>query len=50
MTHEMASASEDDFELRLLLDAIFHKYCYDFRSYAGASLKRRVLAALSHFG
>ena len=39
-----------DFELRLLLDTIFHKYHYDFRSYAGASLKRRVLVALNRFG
>jgi chemotaxis protein methyltransferase CheR len=38
-----------DFELRLLLDAIFHKYHYDFRSYAGASLKRRVQVALNRF-
>jgi chemotaxis protein methyltransferase CheR len=50
MTREDTSASDADFELRLLLDAIFHKYCYDFRSYAGASLKRRIVTALSHFG
>jgi chemotaxis protein methyltransferase CheR len=50
MTREITSTSDADFELRLLLDAIFHKYCYDFRSYAGASLKRRLVAALSHFG
>jgi chemotaxis protein methyltransferase CheR len=39
-----------DLELRLLLDAIFHKYHYDFRRYASASIKRRVSAALAHFG
>jgi len=39
-----------DFELKLLLDAIFHKYHYDFRSYAGASLKRRAHVALKRFG
>jgi chemotaxis protein methyltransferase CheR len=39
-----------DIEVRLLLDAIFHKYHYDFRRYASASLKRRVSAALAHFG
>lgn len=39
-----------DIELGLLLDAIFQRYHYDFRQYAGASLKRRVQAALSHFG
>ncbi len=39
-----------DIELGLLLEAIFHKYHYDFRGYAEASLKRRVRAALTHFG
>lgn len=29
-------------EIRLLLDAIFHHYGYDFRNYSYASLKRRV--------
>jgi len=38
-----------DIELQLLVDAIFLKYHYDFRSYAGASLKRRLTAAMSHF-
>jgi chemotaxis protein methyltransferase CheR len=39
-----------DFEIRLLLDAIFHKYHYDFRDYAEASLKRRIHVALVRFG
>lgn len=39
-----------DLELRLLLEAIFERYHYDFRRYAPASLKRRVAAALTHFG
>jgi chemotaxis protein methyltransferase CheR len=39
-----------DFELSLLLEAIFHKYHYDFRHYSEASLRRRVRAALAHFG
>lgn len=39
----------DDLELKLLLDAIFQKYHYDFRSYSEASLRRRLTAALSHF-
>lgn len=39
-----------DIEMRLLIDAIYLKYHYDFRSYASASLKRRVTAALSRFG
>ena len=36
----------DDFELRLLLDAIYSTYHYDFRQYASASLKRRLGQAL----
>jgi chemotaxis protein methyltransferase CheR len=39
-----------DLELALLLDAIFRRYHYDFRSYAMASLHRRVTSALTHFG
>jgi len=39
-----------DVELSLLLEAIFHKYHYDFRRYSEASLKRRVHTALAHFG
>ncbi|HMI91038.1 MAG TPA: CheR family methyltransferase [Polyangiales bacterium] len=39
-----------DFELGLLLEAIFHRYHYDFRNYANASLRRRVLVALTRFG
>ena len=46
----MSERATADFELGLLLDAIFRKYHYDFRSYAEASLKRRLLSALPHFG
>ena len=44
--------SRDDFdiELRLLIDAIYLKYHYDFRGYAGASLKRRLRTAMDRFG
>lgn len=35
-----------DIELRLLMEAIYLKYSYDFRDYAGTSQKRRVLHAL----
>jgi chemotaxis protein methyltransferase CheR len=38
--------SIDDIEMRLLLDAIHSRYHYDFRSYASASLKRRLAQAL----
>ena len=38
-----------DIELQLLVDAIYLKFHYDFRAYAGASLKRRMNAALIRF-
>jgi chemotaxis protein methyltransferase CheR len=46
------AAEVRDFEIerRLLVDAIYLKYHYDFRAYAGASMKRRLLAAMIHFG
>jgi chemotaxis protein methyltransferase CheR len=34
-------------ELRLLMEAIYLRYSYDFRDYSGASQKRRVLYALT---
>lgn len=33
-------------ELKLLLEAIFEKYGYDFRDYSNAHLKRRILGSL----
>ena len=42
--------SDSDIELRLLMEAIYLKYSYDFRDYTGASQKRRVNHALSQFG
>ena len=38
-----------DIELRLLIEAIYLKYSYDFRDYSGASVKRRVAHALRQF-
>jgi chemotaxis protein methyltransferase CheR len=38
-----------DIEQRLLIDAIYHRYHYDFRGYAQASLKRRLHTALGQF-
>ncbi|KTB59877.1 CheR family methyltransferase [Pseudomonas syringae] len=38
-----------DIELRLLIEAIYLKYSYDFRDYSGASVKRRVTHALRQF-
>jgi chemotaxis protein methyltransferase CheR len=40
----------DELETRLLLEAIFAQYHYDFRSYAMASLKRRLAQACEHLG
>ncbi len=37
-------------EIQLLLDAVYLKYGYDFRSYAEASLKRRILRNLAFSG
>ncbi|MBA1293132.1 protein-glutamate O-methyltransferase CheR [Pseudomonas lurida] len=38
-----------DIELRLLIEAIYLKYSYDFRDYSGASVKRRVAHAMRQF-
>lgn len=39
-----------DLEIRLLLEAIYERYQYDFREYAMASLKRRVVQAAERLG
>jgi chemotaxis protein methyltransferase CheR len=44
-----ARAREFDIEFRLLIDAVYHMYHYDFRGYAPASLRRRLKAALAKF-
>jgi chemotaxis protein methyltransferase CheR len=44
------NADPADIELSLLLEAIYRTYHYDFRDYAGASLKRRVHKALAPLG
>jgi chemotaxis protein methyltransferase CheR len=38
-----------DAEIRRLLETIYQRYHYDFRQYAAASLKRRLLQAMTHF-
>lgn len=43
------SRDDEDVELRLLLEAIFEKYHYDFRGYALASLRRRLAQARVRF-
>jgi chemotaxis protein methyltransferase CheR len=45
----MAPEQNTEIELRLLIEAIYLKYDYDFRDYSGASLKRRVRHALGQF-
>lgn len=37
-------------DLHLLMEAIYSQYSYDFRDYAGASQKRRVIKALAQLG
>src|SRR5262245_28847832 len=44
------TAPPADLEVRLLLEAIFDRFHYDFRSYAMASLKRRLAQACDHLG
>ena len=57
--HALASGSTpgrdtaDDYpeaDLQLLMQAIYSQYSYDFRDYAGASQKRRVIKALAQLG
>lgn len=40
----------EDLEIRLLLEALFLRYHYDFRHYSMASIKRRLKQARQHFG
>ena len=49
MDPQMIDESIREVELGLLLEAIYLTYHYDFRSYSEASLKRRIVTALSHF-
>ncbi|QJW99073.1 CheR family methyltransferase [Frigoriglobus tundricola] len=44
------SEKTEDIELRLLLDAIFRRYHYDFRGYSVASITRRLRQARDRFG
>jgi chemotaxis protein methyltransferase CheR len=40
----------EDIEIRLLLEGLFQRYHYDFRSYAQASIKRRLKQAREQLG
>lgn len=44
------SETIEDIEIQLLLDALYRHYHYDFRHYARASIKRRLLQARSQWG
>ena len=46
---QAAANRKFDIEFQLLVDAIYHRYHYDFRGYAAASLRRRLRAALNRF-
>lgn len=50
MTQALLSDKVEDIEIRLLLEALFLKYHYDFRSYAMASIKRRLKQAREQLG
>src|SRR5271170_6578686 len=43
------SGREFDIEFKLLIDAIYQMYHYDFRGYAPASLRRRLKTAMNRF-
>jgi len=47
MSAEPRAISPVEIEIRLLLEAIYLRFHYDFRSYSMASLKRRVAVALT---
>ncbi|MCU1483799.1 MAG: methyltransferase, CheR-type, SAM-binding domain, C-terminal [Actinomycetia bacterium] len=46
----MAKGDLEALELRLLLDAVYHHYGYDFRGYARTSLKRRIWRRITEEG
>jgi chemotaxis protein methyltransferase CheR len=44
------ATQESDLEMRLLLEAVFERYQYDFREYSQASLRRRLAQAVQQLG
>lgn len=50
MSETAPSEKIEDIEIRLLLEALFLKYHYDFRNYAMASIKRRLRQAREQLG
>lgn len=43
----MSELVDSDFEIRLLLEAIYEKYSYDFRNYSMTSVRRRIALVLN---
>jgi chemotaxis protein methyltransferase CheR len=50
MNDSSPSEKMEDIEVRLLLEALYSKYHYDFRNYAMASIKRRLRQAREQLG
>lgn len=50
MSMTLVPEKVEDIEIRLLLEALFLKYHYDFRNYAMASIKRRLRQARQQMG
>ncbi|MBN8954194.1 MAG: chemotaxis protein CheR [Rhizobium sp. 60-20] len=50
VTQDSALEKIEDIEIRLLLEAIYYQYHYDFRNYAMASIKRRLKRAREQLG
>lgn len=50
MNDHSTSEKLEDIEIRLLLEALYLKYHYDFRNYAMASIKRRLRQAREQMG
>lgn len=46
----MRDLDDVDFEIKLLLETIYHKFRSDFRSYSPASMRRRLTLAIGRFG
>ena len=50
MKDTLATEKIEDIEIRLLLEALYGRYHYDFRNYAMASIKRRLRQARQQLG
>jgi chemotaxis protein methyltransferase CheR len=50
VTGDAAHERTEDIEIRLLLDALYYRYHYDFRDYAMASIKRRLRQGRQQMG